>query len=460
MTVSSDLSRVQYTAPGGSSDYAVNFKLFAASDLVVLETVAGVDATKVLDTDYTVTLNPDGTGTVTGSFTAGATITIYRDLPLTQETEFEEGDELPAGSLNDLADRLVMMVQQIKTLVGRAIRLPISSTLAEIIFPVASAGKFLRWNDAGTGFENADAIDVGGVVGANETTAGIAREATQPEVDAGTAGHIFVSAAKLAVRLAAALAGQALPTGHFQGFTLANNGTDATHDIDVGAGKARNDADSFNLVTAATIVKQTDVAFAEYAAPGTASGGMDSTTALTGTPATVHVFMIGGAGKNTQPFFSTSISPTLPSGFTAKVYVHSLLWTGATMRPFLQRGRDEIMLVTPVQQSATAVGTSARSVTLMTPTGIALLALVGLCVVAAGASANHGLSALDVTDLDPSLAASNGGYPVSTTTASGTSAFSSGWVKTNTAAQIRARASASHASNTEYINALGWRVMR
>jgi hypothetical protein len=300
---------------------------------------------------------------------------------------------------------------------------------------------------------------------ATESVKGKAEIATLPETNTGTDDGRFITPLKLATsNLALAVAANAAEVAllgtYFSGFALANNAGDATHDIDVAVGKARDGADTMNLVTTATIVKQTDVAFAEYTLPGTASGGMDSTTALTGSPATVHVFMIGGSGKNTQPFFSTAISPTLPSGFTAKVYVNSLLWTGATLRPFKQRGRDEIMLVTPVQQSATAVGTAARSITLTAPTGIEMQALIGLCVVAAGAAANHGLSALDVTDLDPSSAGSNGGYPIATATASGVAAISSGWIKTNTSAQIRARASASHASNTEYINSLGWRVMR
>jgi hypothetical protein len=170
--------------------------------------------------------------------------------------------------------------------------------------------------------------------------------------------------------------------------------------------------------------------------------------------------MIGGTGKNTQPFFSTNIAPSLPTGFTNKVYVNSLLWSGSAMRPFLQRGRDEIMLVTPIQQSATSVGTSAQTITLTAPTGLALQALVGLCVVATGTSANHALSALDVTDLDPSSAGAAGLFPVFVTPATGAAQAGSGWVKTNTSGQIRARASASNASNTQYIGSLGWRVMR
>lgn len=370
----------------------------------------------------------------------------------------------PFANMNDMGRAIIANVRQEIADLGATVT---AATLATI--SGASQIKYLAGNTTISGFDTA----VTGlyrelkVLGTPVLDNG-ASLAVQGGADLTLAAGDLVKARSLGagswfaqVERASGLAiAAALPTGYFQGFTLSNNGSDATHDIDVAAGKARDDTDAYNLVTTATVVKQTDSSFAEYSNPATASGGMDSTTPLGVGAATVHVFMIGGAGKDTQPFFSTSINPTLPSGFTYKVYVNSLLWSGSAMRPFLQRGRDAIMLVTPIQQSATAVGTSAQTITLTVPTGLALEALVGLCAVALGTAANHAISALDVTDLDPNSSGSAGLFPIFVTPATGAAQNNSGWVKTNTSGQVRARASASNASNSQNIGSLGWRVMR
>jgi hypothetical protein len=159
---------IQYTAPGGSNDYPVPFPFFKSADLVVVTTQSAVETVRVLGTDYTVTGGEDGLGaagpgTVTGAFTAGALVTIYLDLPFDQEIKFENADPLPAPSLNKVADKLTLLMQQLRQTVTRVILLPISSTIASITFPLPSAGKFLRWNPTADGFENADVTSLGSI---------------------------------------------------------------------------------------------------------------------------------------------------------------------------------------------------------------------------------------------------------------------------------------------------------
>jgi hypothetical protein len=121
------------------------------------------------------------------------------------------------------------------------------------------------------------------------------------------------------------------------GLTMSNNSTDATNDIDVAAGGCSDDTYAGRLTMSATCVKQLDVVFAEYSSPGTASGGRASADNTTGAK-WFHVFLIGGSGKNTQPFFATSLTPSLPSGFTTKRRIGSIYWTGSTIRGFIQMG--------------------------------------------------------------------------------------------------------------------------
>lgn len=160
MPVSAVVPRIQYTAPGGAASYTVTFKFYQASDLVVITTDGdGVDTTRVLDVDYTVTggANSEGlpqTGSIDASFASGDIVTIYRELAMTQETEFTDGGSLPARSLNGVADRLTMLVQQVAASVGRVVKLGISSPLSELIWPEPVADRMIGWNAAGDALEN------------------------------------------------------------------------------------------------------------------------------------------------------------------------------------------------------------------------------------------------------------------------------------------------------------------
>lgn len=153
-----------------------------------------------------------------------------------------------------------------------------------------------------------------------------------------------------------------------RGLTLANNGTDATNDIDVAAGACTSDDGTMALTLASLCVKQIDVAFAEYASPGTASGGRASADNTTGAK-WFHVFLIGGSGKNTQPFFATSLSPSLPSGFTTKRRVGSVYWNGSTLKAFQQVGDLFIWKAVSSDISASQ-GTSRSLYTVLAPTGV------------------------------------------------------------------------------------------
>jgi hypothetical protein len=463
MTVSSTVNREQYATNGVTTAFTIHFPFFNDADVqAVFVDAAGHASPLSLNADYTVSGGGGAGGSLVTTLApaGGGTLTLYRELAFTQEDDYVEDDPLPADTLEGGFDRAVMRDQQLKDASDRALTFPPTippGVSTELPNPQADA--VLGWNSAADGIEN-KTLESGTTVYASvsNTNAGLAtHEAVTPYGLANSNLGAAVAAAT------AALAALALPTGYFNGFTLANNGADATHDIDVAAGKARSDADTSNLATSATIVKQTDVAFAEYVAPGTASGGMDSTFTLSGLATTVHVFMIGGAGKNAQPFFSPNINPTLPSGFTAKVYVHSLWWDGATIRPFKQRGRDEIELVTITTASiviTTNPATGARTIALgQFPTGLELLAKVELFSSNNTAAALTGLSPLDVTDQNP--ASATGMFDVYTVTnAAGQISAATGWVKTNTAGQIRARTNVGGAANVEQIATLGWRVMR
>jgi hypothetical protein len=144
MTVASTTNRKNYTGNGVLDTYAYDFKVFAKTDLKVY-----VDEVLLtVDTDYTVT----GVGVITGGNVVFTTppplndsIVILRSLPLTQGTDYIEGDPFPADSHEDALDRLVMIAQQFDEAVDRILTLPITSLLTNIEVPVLANACF-RWN--------------------------------------------------------------------------------------------------------------------------------------------------------------------------------------------------------------------------------------------------------------------------------------------------------------------------
>lgn len=228
------------------------------------------------------------------------------------------------------------------------------------------------------------------------------------------------------------------------------NGTDAVNDIDFQIGECRADAAYELLKLAAVNVKQIDVVFAEYTLIGTPSGGRDSADNLTGAK-TFNTYLIGGAGKNTQGFMSTSLAPTLPAGFTFSRLTGSILWDGATIVAFSQLGDEFLHLVPPAIFSTAALGDAELLVTLDVPTGRKLRPLLNVFGLRSATDWEIYLYSPDVTSATPSPTvtplATLGGNPEERQNAIT-------HLRTNTSAQIAARADA--ASTTLRIATLGW----
>lgn len=156
MTVSSTTARISYSGNGTSTIFAVPFYFLANSQLaVVLRSSAGVETPQVLGTNYTVT----GAGVLTGgSITmtvappTGSTLVIARNVPLTQETDLQPNDRLPAETLEQAIDKLTMIAQQLDVDFDRALKYPTTdSTSITPVIPssVDRAGKFLKFDNNG-----------------------------------------------------------------------------------------------------------------------------------------------------------------------------------------------------------------------------------------------------------------------------------------------------------------------
>ena len=103
---------VSATGNGAATQFAVAFRFFSASDLVV--TVAG--ATQTLGVDYTVSGAGSSTGGVVTFVSApgdGDAVLIERTIPLTQAVALKTGATLDAPTLETALDRAVAIAQQL-----------------------------------------------------------------------------------------------------------------------------------------------------------------------------------------------------------------------------------------------------------------------------------------------------------------------------------------------------------
>ena len=156
MTVSSETNKVIYTCDGSTTVFPYTFTIFEDTDLeVILYTIAdGTETTLTLTTHYTVSGAP-GTGNVTtvSTYSSAYKLIVRRGLAYKQETDYVENDPFPAETHEDVADKAVMLIQQIKEITDRAI-VQDSSQSSDLTFPAASADKIIGWNSGATALEN------------------------------------------------------------------------------------------------------------------------------------------------------------------------------------------------------------------------------------------------------------------------------------------------------------------
>ena len=169
---------------------------------------------------------------------------------------------------------------------------------------------------------------------------------------------------------------QRLPKLYRSGCILSND-TDADHDINVTAGSWRDIDDTYDIVLTSEITKQIDAVWAS----GDDAGGLDTGTVTTST--TYHVFVIANPTSGAvDVLFSTSLaSPTMPSGYTKKRRVGSVVTdSSSNILPFVQHG-DLFYWDSPQYSIYSSTGTATtRTHVLDVPTGIRLECVVNLFV--------------------------------------------------------------------------------
>ena len=183
-SISAVTRRAVATGSVGLGPYSFTFEILTQTDITVY-----LNSTQLtLTTDYTVTINANGTGSVTlvlgGNIsttpTASDRITIIGARDIERTTDFVTAGDLTASSLNEQLDSLVIFDQQISERVDRALIGSISDpTSLDMTLPSVDnrKGRYLAFNattgapEAGPG--TADAATLASISGDIATLADI-----------------------------------------------------------------------------------------------------------------------------------------------------------------------------------------------------------------------------------------------------------------------------------------------
>jgi hypothetical protein len=142
--------RVVYTGSAGAGPYAFSFEIIDSTDVDVYKN----DTLLTLTTNYTVTINSNGTGSVTlvSAATSSDRITIVGSRAIERTTDFVTGGDLFANTLNEEIDSQTIFVQQVAETAERSIKAPVTDpTNINMTLPVNTvrAGKTLAFDASG-----------------------------------------------------------------------------------------------------------------------------------------------------------------------------------------------------------------------------------------------------------------------------------------------------------------------
>jgi len=144
--------RVQYVN-SGVGPYAFAFEVLTQTDIAVYRG----STLLTLTTDYTVTINANGTGSVTLVAAGTGNITIVGARAIQRSSDYTTGGDLFASTLNTDLDSQTIFSQQLAEDVDLSIKVPVYAPSATGLTVNPEANKVLGWDSTGANLINIDA---------------------------------------------------------------------------------------------------------------------------------------------------------------------------------------------------------------------------------------------------------------------------------------------------------------
>ncbi len=140
-----------------STGYEIPFRIFEAADVYVTIALASGENVAI-KTGWSVLIPSSDTGVCKVIFDedysfpeTASKLIIYREVAIKQTVDLRNGDTVEAEILEEMADKLTAIAQQLKESLSRSFKLPISETPEDLVFPGEEerAGKIIGFDETG-----------------------------------------------------------------------------------------------------------------------------------------------------------------------------------------------------------------------------------------------------------------------------------------------------------------------
>lgn len=167
-----DLVAGPYVSNGVYGVHPFSFPCSSKNNITVTTEFDGVETIRVLDSEYTVSLNADQNGNPGGTITfspvpvANTNIVIESSIPVKQSLDFTQGGAFNPDTLERALDDLALLIGQVRALADRALKIQVTSTddpddLIASVFAAEASAAASASAAAGSAFAAANVVSAG-----------------------------------------------------------------------------------------------------------------------------------------------------------------------------------------------------------------------------------------------------------------------------------------------------------